>query len=313
MRVPDFFILGAARSGTTSLASYLAGHPDVLLSTPKEPRFFEAEYARGLDYYWNTYFAAWRGESAAGEARVANLFLPYVPQRIHESAPDAKLIVILREPGQRAYSHWWFRRCSGTEARPFERAVAEEEERLAAGIRFPGEDGEERWRSYLASKRGDPGTSIYLEYGYYAEQLGRYLELFDHRRLKVFLLDDLRRDPEVVVRQGWEFLGVDPAAAAPRFAAHNASVPAPALGPLRLARSLGLVRRLPAGVRRRGRALLNRFGRVPTMDPQSRRRVSRHYRPHVAALQELLERDLGAWLAEGSGSPSRENGAPGTG
>jgi len=302
MTVPDFFILGAARSGTTSLASYLASHPDVLLSTPKEPRFFEAEYEKGLDYYWSTYFAAWRGEAAVGEARVANLFLPYVPQRIHESAPDARLIAILREPGQRAYSHWWLRRCSGTELRSFRRAVAEEEERLAAGIRFPGEGGEERWRAFQARRHEVRDVSIYLECGYYAEQLRRYLDLFDRRRLKVLLLDDLRRDPERVVHETWQFLGVDPTVATPRFAAHNASVPLAALGPLRLARSLGLVRRLPRGLRERGRALLNRFGRVPVMDPRVRHRLYRHYAPHVAALQDLLERDLSAWTSSSSSS-----------
>src|SRR5687768_11767835 len=91
---PNFLILGAARSGTTTLHEYLPLHPDVYMSMPKEPLFFEAEYRRGLDYYWRTYFRGWRGQQLVGEARVANLLLPFVVDRIAESVPDAKLIVI---------------------------------------------------------------------------------------------------------------------------------------------------------------------------------------------------------------------------
>ena len=103
MKRPNFLILGAGKSGTNSLYHYLGQHPDVFLSTPKEPFYFEAEYEKGLKFYWDTYFNGWNGQRAVGEARVANLFLPYIPQRIKESLPQSKLIVTLRNPTHRAH------------------------------------------------------------------------------------------------------------------------------------------------------------------------------------------------------------------
>jgi hypothetical protein len=103
-RRPNFFILGSAKCGSTTLYEHLGQHPDVFFSTPKEPIFFEAEYEKGFDYYWDTYFAAWDGQAAIGEARHRNLFLPYVAPRVHAACPDARLIVIVRNPVDRAYS-----------------------------------------------------------------------------------------------------------------------------------------------------------------------------------------------------------------
>jgi hypothetical protein len=76
-RIPTFLLLGAAKCGTTSLAYYLSQHPDVCFSDPKEPIFFEAEYEKGLDHYWQKYFQAWSGERAIGEGRPWNLYLPF--------------------------------------------------------------------------------------------------------------------------------------------------------------------------------------------------------------------------------------------
>jgi hypothetical protein len=82
MRRPTFLILGGAKCGTSSIRYYMDQHPEVFFSTPKEPIFFEAEYERGLDFYWQKYFQGWNGECAVGEARVYNLYLPYVVDHI---------------------------------------------------------------------------------------------------------------------------------------------------------------------------------------------------------------------------------------
>ncbi len=133
MNSPNFFILGAARYGTTSLYRYMQRHPDVFMSSPKEPKFFEAEWDRGADYYWRRYFSGWGGEPVVGEARPANLFLPYVPERVHRLAPDAKLVVILRDPVQRAYSQWRLARLDGLDPAGFAEAI---EDNLASLRRF---------------------------------------------------------------------------------------------------------------------------------------------------------------------------------
>lgn len=102
---PTFLLLGAGKAGTTALPWYLGRHPDVLVSQPKEPNFFDTEYGRGLGYYWDTYYGAWNGKTAAGEARAINLLLPFVAERIRDCTPDARLIVTLRDPADRAFSH----------------------------------------------------------------------------------------------------------------------------------------------------------------------------------------------------------------
>ena len=114
--LPNFFILGAPKSGTTTLYHALEKHPAVHLSTPKEPYYFEDEYEQGPEFYWRTYFAAgWKGQSLIGDARAAHLYLPYVPRRIYTTVPEARLVAILRNPVERAFSHWWMRHSHGRE------------------------------------------------------------------------------------------------------------------------------------------------------------------------------------------------------
>ncbi len=119
----NLFLLGAAKCGTTSLHYLLDQHPDICMANPKEPLFFEAEYEKGLEYYQRTYFTGCNAEPVIGESRTRNLFLPYVPGRIHETFPEAKFIVVLRNPVERAYSHWHHWSASGVEKLEFGEAV----------------------------------------------------------------------------------------------------------------------------------------------------------------------------------------------
>src|SRR5204862_1223537 len=107
MALPSFFVVGAAKSGTTSLHVYLDQHPDIFMSKPKEPFFFEAEYDRGPEYYYRRYFGGWNGQREVGESRHRNLYFPYIPARIHSYNPNARIIAVLRNPAERAISHWW--------------------------------------------------------------------------------------------------------------------------------------------------------------------------------------------------------------
>jgi len=98
MKRPDFVILGAAKCGTTSLYAYLGQHPDVFLSctspSTDETFFFETEYERGWQYYWDRYCQGWNGEKVVGASRAFNLLLPFVTSRIRESLPKARLIAV---------------------------------------------------------------------------------------------------------------------------------------------------------------------------------------------------------------------------
>lgn len=301
MRRPTFLVLGAAKCGTTSLCALLEQHPDVFLSEPKEPLFFELEYDRGPGYYWDRYFSGWDGQAAAGEGRVYNLFLPYVAPRIRETVPDARLIVILRDPVKRAHSHWWHRRSRGYERRSFAELVRDELERLERGERFPLKRSEAAWRSNFFPKQ--PLTAglrevPVLEIGHYAEQVRRYLELFPAPQLKVVLLGELGTDPEGIAASLWEFLGLEAwegeLDTRPRNTAEETVKTRLGFAVERLAWLLDLRDRIPKPVRRRIRLLLSRrTGEPPAIDSAVESRLREHYRRPNAELRDLLGHDPG--------------------
>ncbi|HTA92590.1 MAG TPA: sulfotransferase, partial [Polyangiaceae bacterium] len=212
-RFPDFFILGAAKSGTTSLQAWLAQHSEIAMSEPKEPFYFEAEYDRGVAFYWHRYFSHWDGERLVGEARHRNLYLPYVPERISASAPDARLVVILRDPVRRAMSHWWHWFARGREDLYFEEALEQDMARIATAneISTPAQI------AFYAAQLGADGRGphrTYLDTGYYAIQLRRYFELFPRDRFKIMILEEVVENPQQHCADLFEFLHVNPAGAA---------------------------------------------------------------------------------------------------
>ena len=302
---PNFLVLGAAKAGTTSLCHYLAQHPDVFIPEVKEPIFFDAEYERGLDYYWKKYFSRWSGQPAVGEGRVFNLYLPFVPPRIRESIPDARLIAVLRNPVERAYSHWWHRFSYRDENLPFHEAIRENLSRIARGILFEGGNGARLWRDGLVHPHAMATTHrVYLDAGLYARQIRRYLDLFPASQLKVMFYEDLVSDPRSFVRNVWSFLevsnGPELADTEPLNAARTTRrsllesllgkvfggrdllglAPGPLQGPLRwLFREKPMVR--------------------PPLDPVVRQTLVEYYREPNRELERLVGRDLSSWSEPG--------------
>ncbi len=295
---PTFLLLGAAKCGTTSLAYYLSQHRSVFFSEPKEPTFFEAEWERGLDHYWRTYFAGWSGQPAIGEGRVWNLYLPFVPARIREALPHAKLVALLRDPVERAYSHWWHRYSQGQESLDFAHAIAADRARIERGEGFAGEEGARRWRAGL---EGDSTRHrALLDLGFYAEQLERYLALYPASQLEIVFHEDLAADLPRVMRKLWTLLGVDPDVAVGDADPRNVGrdrVRSPSARRVELAgRRLGLRQLVPRALRPKLRGLLfERGGRRPRLDPGLCRELRAYYDPHNARLERLTGRDLSAW------------------
>jgi hypothetical protein len=197
--LPNFLIIGAARSGTTTLYSHLQLHPDVYLPANKrpEPHFFlkSAEYSRGLEYYQERYFSASHGQKAIGEASTSYLFGPDVPGRIHSSLPSVKLICILRNPVERAFSGYWHTVKGGLETLSFAEAVAAEAER----------------RHELAgTPLGEIAPFAYAERGLYHRQLVRWLATFDRAQMKIVIFDDFVGKPGETLADIARFLDVSP-------------------------------------------------------------------------------------------------------
>ena len=200
--LPDFLIIGAQRAGSSSLFAYVCAHPSVAEPTHKEIHFFDNNWFRGLDWY-RRYFPlrARMGGRITGEASPYYLFHPAAPGRVVETLPDVRLIAVLRDPVERAYSAYQLARRQGHETLEFEEALAREVERLA---------GEEE--RILADPRYASVAHRRFSYrtrGLYAEQLERWYERFPREQLLVVRSEDLFAEPEATLQTVFAFLGLE--------------------------------------------------------------------------------------------------------
>ncbi len=207
MTLPTFIIAGAPRSGTTYLYDLCASHPAIYMARPRtpEPKFFlvDGEYAKGLDYYAETYFAPGSDFVAVGEKTTNYLEDPRVAGRIASALPEVRLVFVLRNPRERAFSNYLWSRKNGPETLDFDTALAREGEREAI---YPSAQRYSRPFSYVSR-------------GMYARLLQPYLQIFARSRLLVLLFDDLVKTPAEAARQLFDFLGVSSAALNFDFAA----------------------------------------------------------------------------------------------
>ncbi len=297
---PAFLIIGAPKCGTTALAEAAAAHPDVLLSRPKEPHFFDAGFEKGLRAYLQDHFTGLPTRSVLCEATPSYLALPWVPRRIAETLPHARFVAILRHPVERAYSSWWMFHARGMDGLSFEEAIAANERRLALAPIIDDDSSRRAWALHVdALARGDAlRIRTYLDSGYYARQLRRFLELFPRDRLLVVFSDDLRRDGAATMRQVWRHIGVAEGAPVSEVGSANEAVGHGAMRLLRLAQSTGLMRLrhlLPESLRASLKRRLSARGGLPSMEQATRARLVEHFSPHVCELEELLAVDLSAW------------------
>lgn len=213
-------ILGAQRSGTTSLFDYLSRHPQVVPSFRKEVHFHDLHHRRGEGWYRANFPLRLRlaPDRITGEATPNYLVHPQAPPRVAGLIPAAKLIVVLREPVERAHSAWRLRRMEGREARSFEEAIR------AEMAEPPPEIGE-----YHDDRRGvgDVIRFMYLAKSRYAEQIEHWLAHVPRHQLLVLQSESLFAQPHENLPRLWEFLDLEAAAAADAFPVVNQASPAP--------------------------------------------------------------------------------------
>lgn len=207
--LPDFVIVGAQRCGTTSLYHTLIRHPQIGAATTKEVHFFDNHHDRGSLWYrahFPTMFERQRSERAgtrllAGEASPYYLFHPHAPARLKAAMPNAKLIVILRNPTARAYSHYQHAVKKGYEPLSFVQAIDMEEERLSGEIERMLADPS--YRSFAHQRWS------YVSRGVYIDQLNAWSRLFPRDQLLVLHLAELCERPALTWTRVFNFLGID--------------------------------------------------------------------------------------------------------
>ena len=194
---PNFFILGAAKSGTTSLYHYLNQHPEVFLSPVKEPTFFceDFQQVKNPIQYFELFDGA-TDEKIIGEASHGYLTDPKVPRVLKSLFPDAKFVIILRNPAERAFSLYQHMRRQRFESiSTFEKALKEEEARVKS------EDFKNNNPQYFHNY-------LYFQSGFYGQQIQRYFELFDSKNFHITTLDKLKSDFENTMHRIYTFLNI---------------------------------------------------------------------------------------------------------
>lgn len=199
---PNFIIIGAMKAATTSLYTYLKQHPDIFMTKVKEPMFFNnfnqitdfkvlANKSKKvnslLDYF--SMFSSVENESAIGEASPAYIYNEKAPYLIKEHLPDVKIIAILRQPTDRAYSNFLHtKRADRENVNSFEQAIKIEKERIS-----------DNWSPLYH----------YIQKGFYSVQLKRYYNLFPKENIKVYLFEDVVKNPKETLKDIFKFLNVD--------------------------------------------------------------------------------------------------------
>ena len=305
MSLPNFLIIGAAKAGTNALYHYLRQHPQIYMSPWKEPKFFAFETEADLGFraangrdapvnasvildqaeYEELFDDARDGELARGEASTHYLYVEKSPGRIKTLIPDARLIAVLRNPVDRAFSSYQHLVRDDLEPLDFGAALDAEPQRIAEHY------------AYLYR---------YTDMGFYSQQLDRYEKTFSENQLCVLLYDDLRSDPEGTCRQIFSFLGVDEDFVPDMSGEYNRSgVPKNRVMHRLLNPSAPMKRRLwnvtPRLARERlldaQTKIVNRNLQRQTMPEPERDRLRGVFREEVGRLEARLDRDLSHWLA----------------
>lgn len=300
---PNFFILGAEKAGTTTLHTQLGKHPDVCVSEPKEPHFFDLRYEEGLDGYAEMAFAHHDGEPVVGEATPTYLNLPYVADRIAEDVPDAKLVIVLRDPVERAYSAWWMFRVRQLEHLDFEDAIQRNLEEIEEGISFQPPKGEETWRAYVEAIRDGQSLAFrtYTQGGWYAQQIQAYRDRFPDHNIQIHLAEDLNDDHQDVLEDVWSFIGAPSPYPELDPRVENAAMGRYASWIIRVAqwtRVIKLAHHVPQSWRMLFKEATSWMGDRPPLDPQVEAEVRELFAPHVHKLEREIDRDVSHWLPD---------------
>lgn len=295
--LPNFLILGAPKAGTTSLYRYLKQHPQVFMSPAKEPNYFafagnepsfqgpgdraEPTITQLPDY--EALFAQAGSAIARGEASTVYLYSPTAAARIYALIPEVKLVAILRDPVDRAFSNYMHLRRSGRETIPdFADAIAAEPERIV-----------KNWKPFW----------FYRAQGLYYVQLQRYLAYFAREQLHLWLFEDFQRHPQQILRELFQVLGADPqfepdmterVRVMPTEPKHKIidyalNQPSPLKSLVKTA--------LPVSFRQQLRDKIHHANQQKrSVSPIVRQQLIDFYRDDILKLQDFLDRDLSNWL-----------------
>ncbi|MDX2360030.1 MAG: sulfotransferase [Crocinitomicaceae bacterium] len=287
MTFPNFFIVGAAKAGTTSMQQYLHEHPDIHMLGIKEPNFFSHEEIKAQNLYYKSedvtlleeYQSLFEDqtEPCIGEASVSYLFYQKTAKKIYDYNSGAKIIIILRNPVSRAYSHYQMDKRLGLVNTPFSEIVN------------AGSGNEENKLHYQQ----------YIELGMYHEQVQRYKEVFPEDQVCILLMEDLISAPEQTMEKVYGFLNVDSSFQINNFEQHNNSRSSKNGLINSLYKSQTLRKGVKAITSNGLRKLIVKVGfnkgKDEQMDPNTKKHLNTLYKNDIVKLASLIDRNLEHW------------------
>jgi hypothetical protein len=260
--LPDFLIIGGERCGTSSLYYYLTEQPFIVAASTKETHFFDENFAKGIEWYRAQFpFAlqkryaqkVFRRDLITGEGTPYYMLYPHAPKRTFELVPQVKLIALVRNPVDRAYSKYWIEKMGGFETWSFEDAIKGEHERLAGELEKMLQD--ENYYSYSYRHFS------YLTRGIYIDQLQNWMRYYPREQILILRSEDLYTDPAAVLKKALEFLGIPNGELKKEFKNY----------------------RRPSKKGYRNKVI------PPKLDPKMREFLIEYFRPHNARLYEYLQ------------------------
>jgi len=293
---PNFIIAGAPKCGTTSLYNYLQQHPEVYMPEVKEPCFFFSETASQLPPWtsirtlkdYQKLFQPAQHAKAIGEASTAYLYSKTAAATIKQCIPKAKIIAILRDPAERAYSHYWFAFQQGTESiTSFEEALNAENRGLLNNA---------KWQR------------LYIRSGFYYQQLRRFIQHFGEDQVKVYLFEDLKKNPKKLMHNLADYLEISNINWHLNKTHNKTRVPRN-VHLYKFFKNFSeqpLIKRcLDTAVKEEWRKIasdkihecfLNNNKKIPPLSLETRQHLVNLYSKDILSLQDLLHRDLSSWL-----------------
>lgn len=309
---PNFFLVGAMKAGTTSIANMLAAHPEVFVSPVKEPNYFcsdvviENENARdcamlkmadvsgqgtvphvhsGLfrdEKEYLSLFKGWKDEKIGADCSTSYLYSEVAARNIANVAPGAKILMVLRNPVERAFSEFIMNCRIGVAVPPFAKYLDLEKAQRSHGV--------------------VPQYHKYVTAGLYSRQIKSYLEYFPDRQILIMLYDDLKNDPAAFMKQVFNFLGVDDRFNADKARSNPASYPRWAYFNMLLKKS-GAKRLIQEILPRSTKSYLKKYyyRSLPvdiSLNEADRQRLVYEFSGDIKNLSTLIKRDLSAWITQ---------------
>jgi len=290
--LPNFICPGAQKSATTTLYDLLCQHPDVYLPDVKELHFFDNKenYSKGISWYLDKYFSNVRNEKIIGEITPEYMFFNYIPERMfHCLGKSIKFIFILRNPIDRAYSHYWMSYRRGYEKESFEKAIYLEKKRIKFG------------------NRKEIMRFSYINRGFYSKQIKRFLNYFPKENMQFIIFEDFIRNTPNIMKQIFSFLEIDPLYSINyNIKSNYSTIPRSIILRNFIQQTPEIVKKtikiiIPVkNVRMSIKTLFNKINQKefknPEINIELRKKLIAIYEKDIKELENIIEKDLNLWI-----------------